>query len=69
MVDDVKEVFTRAQIWKLLGDKNYASSNLEECTQLIDHNGGNLDEARSRAEMEGRTIDAELIRLNLLRDG
>lgn len=66
LVDDVKEVFTRAKIWKLLGDKDHTCSNLEECMQLIDQNGGNLDEARNRAEIEGRTIDAELIRLNQL---
>jgi len=67
LVDDVKEVFTRAKIWKLLGDDNHTSSNLEECMQLIEQRGGNLDEARHWAEMEGRTIDAELNRLNQLR--
>ena len=69
LVDDVKEVFTRAKIWELLGDNNHTSSDLEECMQLIEQYGGNLDEARYRAEMEGRTIDAELIRLNQLMRG
>ena len=66
LVYDVKEVFTRAKIWELLGDSDHTSSNLEECMRLINHNGGNLDEARARAEMEGRTIDAELTRMNEL---
>jgi hypothetical protein len=69
LVDDVREVFTRAKIWELLGDNDYTSLNLEECIQLIDRHGGNLDEARYRAEEEGRTIDAELCRLNRLTRG
>jgi hypothetical protein len=39
---------------------------MEGCMQLIDQYGGNLEKARDRAEEEGRTIDAELNRLNEL---
>ena len=67
LVDDVKAVFTRARIWQLLGPNEHVSSTLEECLQLIGINGVNLDEARTRAEREGRSIDRELNRWNQLR--
>ena len=67
LVDDVREVFTRAKIWELLGDTDHTAVTLKECMRLIEMSGGNLGEARDRAEAEGRTIDDELERLNRLR--
>jgi hypothetical protein len=68
LVDDVRAVFTRAKIWKLLGHEDHAATSLEECMNLIERYGGNQEEARNRAEEEGRTIDAELRRLQNLRN-
>jgi hypothetical protein len=67
LVDDVREVFTRAKIWELLGDTDHTAATLKECMRLIELHGGNLEEARDRAETEGRTIDDELERLTRLR--
>lgn len=63
LVDDVREVFTRVKIWELLGDRNHTAASLKECMRLIELHGANLEEARDRAEAEGRTIDDELERL------
>lgn len=68
LVDDVREVFTRAKIWELLGDTDHTAASLKECMRLIELRGGNLEEARNRAEADGRTIDDELERLNRLRE-
>ena len=68
LVDDVREVFTRAKIWELLGDTDHTAGSLKECMRLIELHGGNLEEARERAEAEGRTIDDELERLHQLRE-
>lgn len=68
LVDDVQEVFTRAKIWELLGDEDHTSATLEECMGLIDTMGGNLQEAKNRAESEGRSINEELRRLRQLRN-
>ena len=67
LVDSVKEVFTRAKIWRLLGESDHTSENLEDVLRTIEGNGGNLMEARARAEREGRNIDSELDRWDQLR--
>jgi len=59
--DSLKEVFTRAKIFRLLGDEHVAST-VEECIGFIHLHGGNHDEAARRARAEGRSIDAELNR-------
>jgi len=59
--DSLKEVFTRAKIFRLLGDEHVAST-VEECLGFIHLHGGNHDEAARRARAEGRSIDAELNR-------
>jgi hypothetical protein len=66
LVDAVKEVFTRAKIWELLGDEMHTAGNLEDCMFLIRGNGGNQREAMVRAGIEGRDIEEELIRWNQL---
>jgi hypothetical protein len=63
LTDDVREVFTRANMWKVLGDNDYTAVTIEECISLIEQHGGNRDVARQLAEKEDRTIDAELARL------
>ena len=63
----MKEIFTRAKIWALLGDKDHTSASLEWCLDLIAQYGGNIHEARSRATSEGRNIDNEMVRWNELR--
>ena len=68
LVDDVREVFTRVKIWELLGDLNHTAANLKDCMRLIELHGANLEEARERAEAEGRTIDDEMERLARLRE-
>lgn len=67
LVDHVKAVFTRAKIWELLGEDDHTCAGLENCMRLIHQRGGNLDEAKRRAEAEGRDIDAEMRRWDLLR--
>lgn len=63
LIESVKQVFTRAKIFRLLGDDGeYTSGTLEECIALIRLHGGNHEEAARRANEEGRTIDAEITR-------
>jgi hypothetical protein len=59
--DSLKEVFTRAKIFRLLGDEHVAST-VEECIGFIHLHGGNHNEAARRANAEGRSIDAEVNR-------
>ena len=62
----MREVFTRAKIWELLGGSDHTSGSLGDCMRLIKEHGGNHREARDRAEAEGRTIGDELRRLSQL---
>jgi len=59
--DSLKEVFTRAKIFRLLGEEHVAAT-VEDCIALIHSQGGNHDEAGRRASAEGRSIDAEVNR-------
>jgi hypothetical protein len=69
LAESVREVFTRAKIWELLGDDDHTSESLESCLELVKLHGGNYEEARHRAEAEGRTIEEELHRLHQLEGG
>jgi len=66
LTDEVREVFTRAKIWELLGDEEHTSPTIEDCMDLMNKNGGNLEEARRRAAEGGRNVHAELERLRHL---
>jgi len=64
LVDPVKEIFTSAKIWKLLGTKTYEAPSLDACIKLIDENGANIQEAKDRAAREGRNVNEEEARWN-----
>jgi hypothetical protein len=63
LTEDVRGVFTRAKIWELLGLTDHTATSLDDCMLLIERYGGNLSEARTRADSEGRQITAEITRL------